>query len=164
MKFFHFYEKSVTNELKLISSSTNPSLPTVTTTTTLDITNKDINTGLIYFRQFRLWSCYMCQNPDTYKLDITSTTIPLYSSLLHLWDPTVTLPYPTTVGITDLKGGIDMEPSTDSTWIGYNIIDYSNYYKLVSPTYLCVETDQSCTGLLKMNQIADVEFDVKPAV
>jgi hypothetical protein len=156
-KYFHFKEDNVVSELTLSGTA-----PTVGIDTTLVLSNNSINNGLIYFKQLRLWKCYRCQYPDTYKLDITSATVGNYLDLLHLWDPTYSSgTYPPVV--TDIKAAKNFTPVVDDTWTGYNIFDTSGYKVLSSSNDLCVENTQSCTGLIRLNEINDVSISTLPS-
>lgn len=157
--YFHFHETMVTSEKTLSGNA-----PTITAgqQTTLKFISNSTDRGVIFFRQFRLWNCYLCQQADTYKLDITSASVASYTNLLHLWDPV----YGAT--ITDMKnaGANIITPTINPVSLGYNLLNIPNtYYKLVSPTYLCLETVVVCTGLLKFNQISDISFtNIPPAM
>jgi hypothetical protein len=156
-KYLHFKEDNVVSQLTL-----NGTAPTVGTDTTLIFSNNSINNGLIYFKQLRLWKCYLCQYPDTYKLDITSATVGNYLDLLHLWDPTYSSgTYPPLV--TDTKANRNFTPVVDVSWKGYNIFDMSGYKVLSSSNDLCAENAHSCTGLIRLNEINDVSISSLPS-
>lgn len=156
-KYFHFKEEDKTSEITLSGIS-----PTVGTSTTLEFNNYLINNGLIYLKQLRLWKCYRCQMPDTYKLDITSLSVQSYPDLLHLWNPTYdTGSYPPQV--IDIKSSKNFTPVIDSSFRGYNVVDLTEYKFLNSSNGLCSETTQSCTGLLPINEISDVSLPTLPS-
>lgn len=152
--FFSFDESSVVSERVLFGTG----IASIPATTTLTFTENSLNRGVVFFRQFRLWNCYLCQNVNTYKLDITTATIATYTNLLHLWDPLIG------TSITDIKGGVNVATLTqNSNWVGNNVIDDSNYTKLAKPDKLCDENATNCPiPLMKFNQYNDIKISKVP--
>jgi len=157
--FFTFDENLVTSEEKLLGSFSN----ITTGDTTLVIKGNDSNVitnqGAIYIRHLRLWKCYLCQDADTYRLDITNISAPKYTNLLHIFEA----PYIDPEVVKDVKANTTQTLTLNTNWIGNNVFDLTNYSKLTNSVadgngYLCNEYKDVCSGLLKLNQVENVIF------
>ena len=160
--YFSFDENLVTTEKDLLSTFTT-SIATGATTLVFKGGSDDTklaNQGAIFIRHLRLWKCYLCQDSDTFKLDITILTAPKYTNLLYLFDS----PYIDPDKITDIKANQDYTLTANTNWIGYNVFDMSTYKRLTTSltnngnAYLCSEFKDVCSGLLKLNQVQNLTF------
>lgn len=178
-KYFHFKEKSFTSELELTTSLTD----ILAGNAYLKFVNASKNRGVLFFRLLRLWDCYDCQPVDTYKInwinvDIIQSQIANDNLLYHVdgkirgYD---------TIDRTDnaaetkqkikyiknstgvLESGY-LTPLSASDFLGYNVIDITTsgkYNQLSTPqstNHLCPENTYFCSGLVKVNQVEDVNI------
>lgn len=160
--YFTFDETLVTTE-KDLTGSISSSIAAGTTTLVLKGGSDSAiltNQGAVFMRHLRLWKCYLCQDADTYRLDITNLTAPKYTNLLYLFEA----PYTDPDKITDVKANQDYTLTENASWIGYNVFDMTNYKRLTTTSinngnaYLCSEFKDVCSGLLKLNQVQNLTF------
>jgi len=160
--YFTFDETLVTTEKDLLGSFSN-SIATGATTLVLKGGSDNAiltNQGAVFIRHLRLWKCYLCQDADTYRLDVTVNTAPKYTNLLYLFEA----PYIDPDKITDIKATVDYTLTANTNWIGYNVFDMSLYKRLTTTlanngnAYLCSEFKDVCSGLLKLNQVQNLSF------
>lgn len=161
--YFHFDEPLVTVEKTLLGVHTN----IASGTSTLKFkgkTNDDImsSSGIAFIRQFRLWKCYLCQDADTFRLDMTTVTGLKYDKLLHIFEA----PYNDTPTINDIRPATPVTTSLteNSNWLGYNVLDLTTYKRLDKVAtnngnnWLCNEFKDVCSGLVKLNQIENITW------
>jgi hypothetical protein len=162
--YFHFDEPLVTIERKLLG---NPSNITNGSTSLkfkgLSDNDRLANSGVAFIRHIRLWKCYLCQDADTFRLDITTITGLKYVNLLHLFEA----PYDDIASINDVRpaSAVKTNLTLNTNWIGYNVLNSSTYKRLdkVSTNngneWLCNEFRDVCSGLIKLNQIEDITWN-----
>lgn len=161
--YFHFDEPLVTVERQLAVSIT--SVPAGATTLKFKGVSDDAilaNSGIAFIRQVRLWKCYLCQDADTYRLDMTTTTALKYTKLLHLFEA----PYVDPPKISDVRPGtpVDTDLTENASFIGYNSLNASTYKRLDKVdtnngnAWLCNEFRDVCSGLIKLNQIENITW------
>jgi hypothetical protein len=162
--YFHFDEPLVTIERQLLGTPSNIASGN-TTLKFKGLTDDNIlaNSGVLFIRQLRLWKCYLCQDADTYRLDITTVTGLRYTNLLHLFEA----PFDNTASINDVKpvSAVKTNLSSNANWLGYNVLDITTYKRLdkVSTNngnqWLCNEFRDVCSGLIKLNQIENITWN-----
>ena len=159
--YFHFDETLTTSEFNLTGNFStipvgNSSLIFQAKTSNNNLTNQ----GALFIKQMRLWNCYLCQDADTYRFEITNITATRYTNLLYLFES----PYIVPEKITDVKANLDYTINLNVNWIGYNVFDLTNYTILSSSSlnggnsYLCSEFKDVCSGLVKLNQLENLTF------
>ena len=165
--YFHHDEENIVTEKTLLGTNAD----VADAATTLKFENNDdsvtnannkrlANSGVAFIRQVRLWTCYLCQDADTYRFDLTSASRPLYPKLKHIYEA----PFPTdaTFNTANLKIN-DILPDTPGTtsvlpesqdWLGYNSLNSATYKRLDKVAtnngnaWLCSEWRDVCTGLV----------------
>lgn len=133
-----------------ISPSEIPMTQTITsdniTTTTLTITPKgstpetfnNINYGVVFIRQLKLWKCYACKDINTFRIISASSALYNSASLANLWDPymnsynKVNPPANKDGVITSIIGGINLVIKVDATWRGMNKLVFNDHYKYLN--------------------------------
>jgi len=174
-KFFHYQEKSFTTEQTLNTSVTD----VLTGTASLKFVNDTKNRGVLFFRLLRLYNCYECNTVDYYRInwinvDIIKNQL-VNNNLLYHVDGKIT-GYDTidrsndnaeTVQkisyILDNTGVIQsspLVPLSTTDFLGYNVLDFdtTNKYAMLDSNYLCAENTYFCTGLVKLNEVTDVNI------
>lgn len=159
--YFSFNEPLITTEKRIIGGLSN--IAAGNTSLVFKGGSDDTkltNQGVIFIRHLRLWNCYLCQDADTYRLDITNLTATKYLNLLYLFES----PYVDPEKITDIKATQDYTLTANASWIGYNVVNMSTYKRLTTSllnngnAYLCNEFKDVCSGLLKLNQAENISF------
>jgi hypothetical protein len=162
--YFHFDEPLVTEEKKLLGSNSNVTAGATTLKFQGTSDNSILaNSGVAFIRQVRLWKCYLCQDADTYRLDMTTVTGLKWVQLLHIFEA----PYNDTPVINDVRPVTPVATALteNTTWLGYNSLNSSTYKILdkVSDNtsgnnWLCNEFRDVCSGLVKLNQIENITW------
>ncbi len=179
-KYFHFQEKSFISEQTL----TSPPTDILSGTASLTFTNATKNRGVLFFRLLRLYDCYDCQTADNYRVnwinvDIIKSQITSNNLLYHV-DGKIT-GYDTIDRTNNdaeqkqkikyiedssgVKESAFLSQVSSSDFLGYNVLDITTtnkYGLLYSPqatNYLCPENTYFCLGLVKLNEVNDIQIN-----
>lgn len=114
-----------------VTATTALTAPTATTSFKMGdlVADSNLNKGVIFFSQIRLWKCYDCLLESSNKMFFNPTTAASFADLLHAWDPIYT------ANIVDMKNASDPTlklplTATTGTFFGYNALDLSNYHNI----------------------------------
>ena len=179
-KYFHFHEKSSITEQTLTTSLTD----VLTGAASLKFENNTKNKGILFFRLLRLYNCYDCQTADNYRInwvnvEIIKSQIANFNLLYHvdgkiLANETIDRSDPDAEQKQKLKyikgsSGVEesavLVPLPKSEFIGYGALDittankYGQLYTPQASNYLCPENTYFCLGLVKLNQVSNVQID-----